>query len=183
MSPDIDRIRPEQDKKGVIRVHRTRFEGANRFGRPFGLDLGSKSFGELGEASQWICEGSNQFTHSLELPFDTKVSAEVIGSPGEKQKVAINVSGRKNIIPRNVDGQHGVSTDRETFIKLTFHIGERSDPFLDRGLAWLDVTDPEQPRLGMSLLANSYTPDLVRQKIYEVKRHVMSTLDKMVSHQ
>lgn len=182
MSPDIDRIRPEQDKRGVILAHRVKSEGANHFGRPLGLDLGSRTFRELGEASQWICEGSSRFTHSLELPFDMTVFAEVIGSPGERQKVAINVSGRKNIIPRSVDGQYGVSTDRETFIKLIFHISEHSDPFLDRGLAWLDVTDPEQPRLEMNFLENSYTPDLVRQKIYEVKTHVMSALDKMVSH-
>lgn len=181
MSPDIDRTSPEQEQKGIIRVHRTKLAGANRFGRPYGTDHGSRNFGTLEEASQWICDGNNQFTHQLEFPFETKISARVIGDPWGEQQVALDVSGRKSTIPRSVDGHHGVSTDNETFTKLIFYVGERSDPFLDRGIAWLDVTDPARPRLEMTLLANSYTSDLVEQKIHEVSTRVMTTLDEMIS--
>ena len=124
----------EQEPKDSVEVTRLEIVGYNHLGRPSAEEIESQTFYNLEEALVWIMEGT-KYTHSIELPWETKVSAKLEDDERDRgERLILTALGKTGTAPRSVEGHHGVSTDHETFFNIVVYVGQREDPIFDRGV-------------------------------------------------
>lgn len=116
----------------------------------------------------------------LVSPLEAKLQGKLEGEEGSE--VLHLTSGRRSGgVPRHYFDQQegvGVSTDRANFMHLIVHIDEWESNVFDRGLVWVDVTNPESARLDMHILSqHGLTNEELCAKIKDVYPKVFSFIN------
>lgn len=135
------------------------------------------------KAFGWIIEGRD-YTHSVELPWETRVAAELVeDEESGSEKLVLNALGKKGIVPRSVDRHHGVSTNYKTFFNLVIHVGQRDDPVFDRGVIWINVSSPDSPKLSLTLMPNEYTVDQLKEQFSRMTERVLEVFGDILGNE
>ena len=99
------------------------------------------------------------------LIIQPKIVAKLSQSEGGVEMLELNIENRFAKAPRNFKDLHakqegftGVVAPEKKCTRLIFQVGDyKKDPNYDRGLAWVDITDPNKPSLQLTIVLNSKT--------------------------
>lgn len=115
-----------------------------------------------------------------------RIAVSVESDPSGREKVTIEALGKRVSLPRSVMGSPGisVSTNYKSYCNLVFRVGHYfTDPELDRGLTWLDVTDSKNPTLHFTLRPREYTDEQLQNIFTRASVGVRATLQTYLSGQ
>lgn len=147
---------------------------------------GSQGFFSLRDAFPFIKEGGSDLQHvSIRLEIE-RLSVMVDGpfiSNGQQsnnQMVILETPEKKGVVPRS-DFDVSANPDSPIFPapcqSINVKIGDYyNDPDIHRGLAWVIVSDPDNPALKFSLKPNEYTDEKLQQIFTRVTDRVMEVL-------
>ncbi|MBI4058302.1 hypothetical protein HY408_00900 [Candidatus Gottesmanbacteria bacterium] len=150
-TPEAGFISLEGDPQSKIKVVRYLSTGETSLGRPVGQPEEYKFFPSYVDALDWVAEGTH-YNHHFEIRQPYRIYAYLTGVPRvSDEQLIVRLFHNWGISPRSVAGHHAVSTDYDTFTTIIIeNVGD--EQLFDRGLAWLNVTNPDQPILSFNLL-------------------------------